>query len=433
MSSRTSTTGIFRQKTGDDWYAFTQFEATDARRAFPCFDEPSYKVPWRLALTIPKGDIAVSNTPVAKEVSAGDGLRTVIFEETKPLPSYLVAFGIGPFDVVDAGRAGIKHTPIRMIVPRGQASEARYAVETTGQILALLEKYFGTPYPYAKLDNLVIPQTVRFGAMENAGLITCNERILLAKPAEETADFKRGWASVCAHETAHQWFGDLVTLAWWDDTWLNESFATWMSRKIVEQWKPEWDTPVSNVAARAGTMEGDSLATARKIRQPIESKGDIDNAFDNISYGKGAAVLAMFEAWVGPEKFQKGVRRYLGEHAFGNATYKDFLNALEAEGGAGVGKAFATFLDQPGVPLVSLDLVCGSGAPPALSGNLYGAEGVVERPDLPASDGRDRRNASPGRCGLSGVDPRKRGGNRLLHGRLRAATSSARSTTAARC
>jgi len=364
--SNTNTTGIFRQKAGEDWYAFTQFEAIDARRAFPCFDEPSDKVPWRLTLRVPKQDLAVSNAPVASEEPLAGDLKAVRFARTSPLPSYLVAFGVGPFDIVDAGRAGKNATPIRMIVPRGRGNEARYAAQTTGPLLEALEGYFGIPYPYAKLDNLVIPQTVRFGAMENAALVTYNETIELVKPEEETPLFRLRWASICAHETAHQWFGDLVTLAWWNDTWLNESFATWMGSKTLEKWKPEWDIPVRRVASRSETIEGDTLVSARKIRQPIESKGDIDNAFDDISYGKGSAVLSMFESWVGAEKFQKGVRRYLAAHAHGNATAEDFLSTLEAEGGTGLAKAFSTFLDQAGVPVLNLRLSCASGQAPSL-------------------------------------------------------------------
>jgi alanyl aminopeptidase len=365
--SNTSTTGIFHQRAGKDWYAFTQFEAIDARRAFPCFDEPSFKVPWMLTLRVPKNDLAVSNTPVASEEPLAGELKAVHFAETSPLPSYLVAFGVGPFDVVDAGRAGKNSTPIRMIVPSGRGSEARYADQTIGPLLEILEDYFGIPYPYAKLDNLVIPQTVRFGAMENAGLVTYNETIELAKPDQETPFFRLRWSSICAHETAHQWFGDLVTLAWWNDTWLNESFATWMGGKALEKWKPEWNVPVRRVVSRSETMEGDTLVSARKIRQPIESKGDIDNSFDDISYGKGSAVLSMFESWAGEEKFRKGVRRYLTAHAHGNATAEDFLSALEAEGGAGLAKAFSTFLDQAGVPLVTLRLACASGEVPSLT------------------------------------------------------------------
>jgi len=366
--NKTDTSGLFKQKDGEDWYVFTQFETTHARKAFPCFDEPSYKVPWQLTLRVPKGNIAVSNTPVVSETSGSNGMRVFMFEQTQPLPSYLVALGVGPFESVDAGKAGKKRTPLRIITPRGKASRARYAVEATPRLFDLLERYFGIPYPYEKLDSLAVPQTAGFGAMENAGLMTYNEQIILATPEEETVRFKRGYAGTAAHEMAHQWFGDLVTMAWWNDTWLNEAFATWVARKVVIQWKPEWEEQVGKVNTRSGAMRGDMLVTARKIRQPIESQHDIENAFDNITYSKGAAVLTMFESWMGEEKFRQGVRRYLNAHRFGNATAEDFLKALEAGGQApGVAAAFSTFLDQPGVPLVTVELVCGGGGPPRLA------------------------------------------------------------------
>ncbi len=173
----TSTQGVFRQKDGDAWYVYTQLETTDARRAFPCFDEPAYKTPWELTLTIPPGTSAVSNTPIVSEAPAKGGGKVVRFGKTEPLPAYLIAWGIGPFDYVDAGRAGMKKTPIRIIVPKGKASRARYAAETSGPILEIIENYFGMPFPFAKLDQLVIPQTVTFSAMENAGLVTWSESV----------------------------------------------------------------------------------------------------------------------------------------------------------------------------------------------------------------------------------------------------------------
>ncbi len=351
------TEGVFRQREGDDWYAFSDFEPIKARRAFPCFDEPSFKTPWLLTIHVPKGAIAVSNTPVATEtVDAGDG-RRFVFAQTKPLPSYLVAFGVGPFDVVPAVAAGRNHTPIRFIVPKGRASEARWAVESIGPILDLLEAYFGIPYPYEKLDNLVIPQTG--WAMENPGLVTYPSSSLLAKPADETIRFRRAWAGICAHETAHQWFGDYVTTAWWDDIWLNEAFATWMASKVVDGWKPEWKNAIDRVADRSGAMSMDSLVTARRIRQPIETNDDIASAFDGITYQKGAAVIAMFEGWVGEEGFRQGIQRYLKSHAWGNATADDFVASIaEATKKPEVVPAFRSFLDQPGVPLVTAELVC---------------------------------------------------------------------------
>jgi alanyl aminopeptidase len=362
-----STQGLFRQKDGGAWYAFSQLESTDARRAFPCFDEPSYKVPWQLTLEIPKGTTAVSNTPIESESEGPAGHRVVKFRRTEPIPAYLVALAVGPFDYVDAGRAGRNQTPIRIVTTRGKAAQARYAAETTRPILELLENYFGSPFPYSKLDQLAIPQTVSFAAMENAGLITWGESVLLATPDEETVNFRRVQASINAHEMAHQWFGDLVTLAWWDDVWLNESFATWMADRTMEEWKPEWRVDVDRVVDRSNVMGGDTLVSARKIRQEIATADDIANAFDSISYQKGAAILTMFESWIGPDPFRKGVRDYIAAHRFGNATVKDFLGALEAASHPGVAKAFSTFLDQAGVPLLDVTVDCKAGAPPKLS------------------------------------------------------------------
>ena len=376
----TSTQGVFRQKDGDAWYVYTQLETTDARRAFPCFDEPAFKTPWELTLTIPAGTSAVSNTPIVSEKPAPGGGKIVQFGKTEPLPAYLIAFGVGPFDYVDAGRAGMKKTPIRIIVPKGKASRARYAAETTGPILEKLEAYFGMPFPFAKIDQLVIPQTVTFSAMENAGLVTWSESVLLALPQDETIKWKRLQASINAHELAHQWFGDYVTLAWWDDVWLNESFATWLADRTIQEWQPSWGVAVERIVDRSNVMADDTLVSARKIRQEIQSADDIYNAFDSISYQKGGAVISMFEAWIGPAKFQAGVRRYMKEHAYGTGTSRDFLSAVEAESRPGVAAAFSTFLDQPGVPLVDVSLQCGGegGAKLALSQKRFlpvGSEG----------------------------------------------------------
>ncbi len=357
----TSTQGLFRQKDGEDWYAFSQFESTDARRAFPCFDEPSYKVPWSVTLRIPKGTTAVSNTPIDSDSEQG-GLRVVRFRRTPPLPSYLIAFAVGPFDYVDAGTAGARKTPIRIVTPRGKAAQARYAAQTTGPLLDRLEAYFGIPYPYEKLDELAIPQTVTFGAMENAGLITWSERILIAPPPEETIQFQRTQASINAHEMAHQWFGDLVTLAWWDDTWLNESFASWMADRTLIEWKPEWHEEVARLQDTSNVMFEDVLVTARRIHQEILTNDDIINAFDDITYKKGDAILTMFEAWIGPDRFRTGVHDYLQAHRFGNATARDFLQSIETASQPGVAAAFSSFLDQPGVPVVSVSLDCSGGA-----------------------------------------------------------------------
>jgi alanyl aminopeptidase len=356
--------GLYTAQEAHEWYAFTQFEATDARRAFPCFDEPSYKVPWRIAIHTPKPLVALSNTPIESETDEPNGMKLVRFGETRPLPSYLVAFAVGPFDAVEAGktRAG---GPIRIVVPRGRGKDAAYAAEATRPMLDLLEDYFGTPYPYAKLDMLAVP-VFNAGAMENAGLITWRQEAILVKPEELTLDYQKRYATIAAHELAHQWFGDYVTLAWWDDTWLNEAFASWMESKIVEQWKPAWEIPVGRARARGEVMRADSLDAARTIRQPITTANDINNAFDGITYQKGEAVLTMLERTIGPGVFQRGVRDYLAAHAWRNATYEDFVGAMSRAAGNDLHPPFDSFVLQSGVPLVSFELACDRGKPPAL-------------------------------------------------------------------
>lgn len=354
--SSTELDGASRQKEGNDYYVFSHFEPLAARRVFPCFDEPSFKSPWQLTLRVKKGDKALSNTPILSETEGKDGLVAVKFAETKPLPSYLVAFAVGPFGLVDAGKVGKKGTPLRIVVPRGKEDWAKFARESTPPVVTLLESYFGEAYPYEKLDLIAVP--LFGGAMENPGLVTYRQSLILAKPGQESTGFRRAFASVNAHELSHQWFGDLVTTAWWDDLWLNEAFATWMTPKIIEKYKPEWDIPTSRANQANGAMRTDSLTSARAIRQPIVSNDDIKNAFDGITYQKGAAVIAMFERWVGPEVFQRGVQRYMREHAHGTATSKDFLDAVSKEAGKDVGAAFGTFLDRPGVPLVAIETTC---------------------------------------------------------------------------
>lgn len=358
--SRKDTAGIFSQREGGEWYAYTQFEPFRARRAFPCFDEPAYKAPWQLNLIVHEEHAAVSNTPIASQTSLPGGMKRVAFAQTKPLPSYLIAFGVGAFEFVDAGTAGMKATPIRIVTPKGMEAQARYAARITPRILALSEQYTGVPYPYEKLDSLAVPLTVSFGAMENAGLITYAMSLLLARPEDETPRFKQSYAQVAAHEIGHMWFGDLVTHAWWDDIWLNESFATWMATKITDRFDTSWDVKSGSLIWRGAAMSNDSLTSARKIRQPIENNSDIINAFDSITYTKGGAVLDMFEAWMGEERFRAAVQRYLGKYAHANATAADFLAELSAQGDGRAGPAFATFLDQAGVPLVSMRLQCDS-------------------------------------------------------------------------
>ncbi len=365
------TRGIFRRKEGADWYLYTQFEEIGARRAFPCFDEPRFKVPWQLTLRVPKGLTAVSNAPLLQDGSPGEhadrddeGRTAFRFAPTRPLPSYLVAFAVGPLEFAEGPPSGSKKVPFRVVTPRGQRDQAAYAVAATPQLLTLLETYFGTPYPFDKIDIIAVP--LFGGAMENPGLITFSRGLLLTTPQEETLARQRRFSTVMAHELAHMWFGDFVTMDWWDDIWLNESFANWMENKIVEQWKPGWDVPLQRVRRRNRAMETDSLISARRVRQPIESKDDIANAFDAITYDKGSAVLAMFEGWIGSEAFRKGVQRYLSRHAWGNANAEDFFAALSEDAQRDVAPAFRSFLDQGGVPMVTGTLACSADEPPVL-------------------------------------------------------------------
>jgi alanyl aminopeptidase len=351
--------GLFKIQSRGDRYLVTHLESHDARRLLPCFDEPSYKVPWRVTLHVPKGLVAVSNSPIAEESDDADGFHRVAFAATRPLPSYLVALGVGPFEMVDAGRAGKNETPLRIIAPRARGAEAAYAASVFPELVGRLESYFGIPFPYAKLDDLSTPATGG-SAMENAGLIISGSGGLLADKASNSNRFRDGSASVIAHETAHQWFGDLVTLAWWDDTWLNEAFATWMAQKVYAV-RPELAPEARRADTRRRAMEADLFASARAIRQPIRTTDDIVNAFDDITYRKGASVIAMFERALGPDKFQKGVHDYLEAHADGNGTTADFLAAISAAAGTDVAPAFTTFLDQPGLPAIAVEPSCAGG------------------------------------------------------------------------
>jgi alanyl aminopeptidase len=361
-----SSSGIFLSRESTDRYLFTQFEPIDARRAFPCFDEPGFKIPWQITLHVPGQDVAVANTGIESETQEANGLKAVRFRETKPLPSYLIAFGVGPLEFVDAGYAGAHRVPVRIVVPRGTSARAHYAASVTAEILTRLENYFGIPYPYDKADQLAIPLSFG-GAMENPGLVTYDANIVLAPSGGDATDRQRLYAEVAAHELSHQWFGDMVTMAWWNDVWLNESFATWMSSRLLSDWKPEWETRSEDQDSRLRAITTDMDVSARRIAQPAESKSDIGNAFDRITYEKGGSVLAMFENAIGPDRFQKAVHDYLTSHLFGTARAEDFLAAIGAHSKPEYAHAFATFLNQNGLPRVNVKLQCRSGAAPTLA------------------------------------------------------------------
>ncbi len=347
--------GIYSVTEAGERYAFTQFEPNDARKAFPCFDEPSAKIPFEIVITVPEGHVAVSNMPLVRRREAPtSGLHTFEFAPSPPMPSYLVALAAGPLDVREGAAASV---PIRLVSVRGKAHLGTLALEAAREQLGLLESYFGRPYPYPKLDLVAVPNFAA-GAMENAGLVTFREELVLLDTERASVTARRGLAGVMAHELAHMWFGDLVTMQWWDDLWLNEGFATWMGTKIVDQWRPALGAGLGAVARKAMVMSADSLDSARRVRQPVASTSAALEAFDGITYVKGHAVLAMVETWVGEEPFRDGVRKYVDANAWKNARAGDLFRELSAASGKDVAGVLDGFLDQTGVPLVEASVVC---------------------------------------------------------------------------
>jgi alanyl aminopeptidase len=356
--------GLYRVEAGGEHYAFTQMEPLAARKAFPCFDEPGWKTPFEVRITARDGDSVIANAPATSSEVTGE-LRRWEFARTEPLPTYLVAFAVGPFDVVEAppippSDVRDRPLPFRAVAPRGQGARLQYALTHTPRIVASLERYFGIAYPYAKLDILAVPD-FGAGAMENAGAITFRDNFLLISGDDAPIRQRRGFAYIMAHELAHQWFGNLVTMEWWDDLWLNEAFATWMETRTVADVFPEHSPDIAEMHTFVEAMDADALVSARQIRQPIREDGDIFNAFDSITYSKGASVLSMFERWIGADTFRRGVQSYLAEHRHGSATSADLFTALSAQAQRDVGAPFGTFIDQRGAPLVEAAPSCDAG------------------------------------------------------------------------
>ncbi len=347
--------GLYRVKDEGQWYAYTQFEPLDARKAFPSFDEPRFKTPFLTTIKAPAGQIAVANTPGTHKEN------TFSFEESKKMPTYLVAFAVGEFEIVPAAEGAIPNVPFRVITTKGKGKLASYMLGKTPQILAALSDYFGETYPYKKLDVIAVPN-FSAGAMENVGLVTFRETLLLLDPQTASIGQKRSAMNVMAHELAHMWFGNLVTMEWWDDLWLNEAFATWMARKMTHKIMPELEIDISAINTRGWITATDSQVATRAIRHPIKVSGDVMSAFDGLTYYKGAAVIEMFETWVGEEPFKIGVRNYLKKYTFGSATTDEFFAEIDAATNVDLGKKMKTFLDQPGVPLLNTSLTCEANA-----------------------------------------------------------------------
>jgi cytosol alanyl aminopeptidase len=346
-----SVVGPYRKKVGDDWYVFTTFTPIDARRAFPCFDEPRFKAPWDLTIHTRRNLKAFANGREASDTDEPNGMHAIHFAETKPLPSEVVAFAVGPFDVVAGAPAG-HGTPIRVITTRGLGESAKAAARATVDVLPRLEAYTGIPYPFGKLDHIALPEGA-FGAVENPGLITYRQTALLAAPPGDTAEKKRAIRSIQAHEMAHQWFGDLVTQATWNDVWLSEGFATWLSAKVMDEELPASQRRLAAVATRERVMALEATPRGdRPVRLAMNSREDTRGVYSRVVYDKGASILLMLEGWLGEDKMRDGLRTYLKDHAFGNATTADLESALRASSGIDPTPVMDSFLDVKGVPVI---------------------------------------------------------------------------------
>jgi len=335
-------------------YAATQLEATDARRAYPSFDEPGYKATFDITAVAEKGMVALSNYKAISDTPGPGDKHTVKFATTAKMSSYLAALVVGNFEYIEGEADGI---PIRIYSTPGKKEMGRFVLGSAEHDVSYFDKYFGIKYPYGKLDLIALPD-FSAGAMENTGLITFREVLLLIDEKSGSTGLKKTIASVTSHEIAHMWFGDLVTMKWWDDIWLNEGFATWASSKPLLGWKPEWNFDLDDVSQNAGTRGTDSLANTRPIHQAAETPAQIQELFDGIAYGKAAAVLNMLEAYLGPETFRAGVREYVKQHSYGNATADDFWTTLAKVSKRPVDQIMPTWVKQAGVPIVNVKAQC---------------------------------------------------------------------------
>jgi len=342
--------GFYLSKTKARNYAVTQFEATDARRAYPSFDEPALKATYDIALTVDAGDTVISNTNQIADTPGGPGKHTLQFATTPKMSTYLVAFLVGDFKCSSGKADGV---PIRACSTPDKLQYTKFAVESAEYVLHYYDTYFGIKYPMPKLDMIALPD-FEAGAMENFGCITYRETDLLVDSKTGSVNSKKGVASVVAHEMAHQWFGDMVTMQWWNNLWLNEGFATWMSSKPITKWHPEWNFPLDVANSLDNTLNYDAQPTTRTIRANADTPAQINEMFDGIAYGKAGAVLGMVENYLGEEVFRQGVHNYLQAHLYGNATAEDFWGAQTANSHKPVDTIMESFVAQSGVPLLTL-------------------------------------------------------------------------------
>jgi alanyl aminopeptidase len=355
--------GLFREHAGGRWYLYSQAESVFTRKILPCFDEPRWKPAWRVTEIVPRGQVAFANAPMIAERLLPDGRRELRFAELAALPSYLLAVAVGPFDVVDAGKLGRAHTPVQIAVLRGEAKRVGVAVRELPKIVDAIERYFDAPLPLPKLDLVGVPQF--FGAMENVGLITFDDAILVGG-----GDF----ITVTAHELAHQWFGNSVTPAWWEHLWLSEAFASWLGERIARSLGAALPPALAH-RSRAQAFRADEQVDAKPLVHPIATSQDVEPAFDAIAYEKGGALVGTFERFVGEATFQAAVRAYVAAHARTSVTSQAFLDALANAASPAVGAALASNLAHAGTPVVELALRCDGDAAPAIVAS--GRDGVT--------------------------------------------------------
>ncbi len=354
--------GLYKVDSGGDSYAFTQFEALSARRAFPCFDEPRFKTPFDLSVVTARDDVAVTNTAETGATDREDGRKVHHFATTEALPTYLLAFAVGPLEVVEhapiaPNAVRSSPLPLRGVAARGRGRFLQRALDDAAPLVAMMERYFDRAYPYPKLDLIAVPDFGP-GAMENAGAITFREPLLLVRP-DAPVDQMRGVDSVLAHELAHHWFGNRVTLRWWDDIWLNESFATWMGTRATQEVFPAHHAATGLVAGAHHAMSADALSNAVPIRREIVSDNDLRGGSSAIVYAKGASVLGMLERWIGADPFRDAIRGYLRAHEHGTAVSADLFAALSAATPSRpLDATLRTFIETPGVPVISAALEC---------------------------------------------------------------------------
>jgi len=369
--------GFYLSKANGRNYAVSQMEATDARRAFPSFDEPSAKATFDVALMIDAADSAISNGKQLSDTPGPEpGKHTIVFATTPKMSSYLVALLVGDF-VCRTGAAG--STPVRVCATPDKLGLTAFALAAAEQEVLFFNKYFGIKYPYEKLDIIGVPDFAA-GAMENAGAITFRERMLLANESTASVGVRKSVASVIAHELAHQWFGDLVTMKWWDDIWLNEGFATWAANKPLAEWKPEWRMDVNASTETQVALGLDALQSTRAIRTRVNTPAEINEVFDPIAYEKTAGVLGMIEAYVGPEKFRQGVSSYLSKYSTSNAAGEDFWTEMTRVTEKPVNRIMQSFVEQAGAPLLKVKTRCvgGSTEVSIAQSRFVGAPGAKE-------------------------------------------------------